>query len=98
MDPEERFYYQLAKSIQAWLSIEAETFFLYSAIMRGANSHLVSATFHHIQSFDGKLGLVNTCLALILDTDSDEWKTWKNLFNRADKLNKKRLNSVTVPC
>ena len=97
MESENHFYYQLAKSIQAWLWVETEVYLLYVAIMEGANQHLVSATFNHIQSFDSKLGLLNSCLALTLDSESSEWKTWKQLFNRAGKLNKKRNKIVHEP-
>lgn len=97
MELEDHFYYQLAKSIQAWLWVEAEIYFLYVDLMKGANQHLVSATFNHIQSFDSKLGLLNSCLALILDSESGEWKRWRQLFNRAEKLNKKRNKIVHEP-
>ncbi|HNP62454.1 MAG TPA: hypothetical protein PKH39_00890, partial [Woeseiaceae bacterium] len=70
MDSEERFYHQLAKSIQAWLWVETETYLLYASIMDGANPHLVSVTFHNIESYDSKLGLINSCLALVFAKDS----------------------------
>jgi hypothetical protein len=97
VDQEEEFYCQLGKSIQAWLWVESEVYGLYVALMQGANKHLVSATFNHIQSFDAKLGLLNSCFALIFDSDSAEWKNWKQLFNRAEKLNKKRNKIVHEP-
>lgn len=97
MDSQGRFYEQLAKSIQTWLHVETETYLLYAAIMHGANSHLVSVTFHNIESFESKLGLINSCLALVFDRESKEWKQWKNLFNRAKKLNKKRNKIVHEP-
>lgn len=97
MDQEDEFYCQLARSIQAWLWVEAEVYGLYVDLMQGANKHLVSATFNHIQSFDAKLGLLNSCLALILDGESADWKSWKQLFNRAEKLNKKRNKIVHEP-
>ena len=97
MEPEDIFYSQLAKSIQAWLWVESEVYFLYVAIMQGANQHLVSVTFNHIQSFDSKLRLLNSCFELVLDGKSDEWKTWKLLYPRAETLNKKRNKIVHEP-
>jgi hypothetical protein len=97
MEIEDRFYSQLGKTIQAWLWIETEAYLLYSAFMRCANSHLVSVTFNRIQSFEAKLRLLDNCLALILGNQSEEWKTWRRLFNRAEKLNRKRNKIVHEP-
>lgn len=97
MNGEGMFYQQLAKSIQAWLWVETETYLLYATIMDGANPHLVSVTFHNIESFDSRLGLINSCLTLIFTKDSAEWKDWKNLSNRAKKLNGKRNKIVHEP-
>ena len=97
MDPEDRFYCQLAKSIQAWLWVEAEVYFLYLDFMQGANQHLISVTFNHIQSFDSKLALLNSCFALALDAKSAEWKSWRQLRSRAENLNKKRNKIVHEP-
>jgi hypothetical protein len=94
---EEYFYRQLGKSIQAWLWVESEVYFLYSAIMDSANQHLVSVTFNHIQSFDSKVALINSCLALVLERESEKWKQWKSLYNRAKKLNLKRNKIVHEP-
>jgi len=66
-------------------------------LMRGANTHLVSATFNNIQSVDAKLGLLNSCFILVFAEDSDERKKWKTLFNKVEKLNKKRNKVVHEP-
>lgn len=97
MLPKDEFCCQLAKSIQAWLWIETETYFLYAAIMDGANSHLVSVTFHNIKSFHSKLELIDSCLALIFAKDSGERKKWKSLQRKAKKLNRKRNEIVHEP-
>lgn len=97
MGSEDEFYRQLAISIQSWLWVETEIYLLYAAIMDGANPHLVSVTFHNTESFDSKLGLINSCLALIFPKDSTEWKSWKSLFNKARKLNGKRNKIVHEP-
>jgi len=77
VDDEDRFHLQLAKTIQAWLWIESQLYSLYAMLMRGANSHLVSATFNNIQSVDAKLGLLNSCFALVFAENSEERKSWK---------------------
>jgi len=94
---EDTFYCQLAKSIQAWLSVETEIYLLYSAMMKGANPHLVSVTFYNIQSFEAKIQLLNSCLTLFFTHECYEWKTWKNLLNQAEKLNGKRNKIVHEP-
>ncbi len=68
---EESFFQQLGKSIQAWLWVESEVYFIYAAIMDNANQHLVSVTFNHIESFESKLTLIDRCLKLILKQDSE---------------------------
>ena len=94
---ENYFYYQLAKSIQAWLRVEQEIYFIYSEIMEGANPHLISVTFHGIESFESKLVLIDSCLALIFNKDSEDWKRWRSLQNKARKLNGKRNKIVHQP-
>ncbi|MDD3276101.1 MAG: hypothetical protein PHP93_03510 [Kiritimatiellales bacterium] len=96
-EQENIFYEQLARTIQTWQWVESELYFIYSTIMKGANSHLISATFHHIQSFVSKLQLVNSCLALMIDDQSEDGRIWKDLFNRSRKLNEKRNKIVHEP-
>ena len=97
MDTEDDFHCQLGRTIQSWLWVESELYALYALLMNGANSHLVSATFNNIQSVDVKVGILNSCLALILPKSESEWLRWKRLFNKADKLNKKRNKIVHEP-
>jgi len=97
MPEKDIFYCQLAKSIQNWLWIETEVYILYSDMMNGANSHLVSVTFHHIESFEEKLQLLHSCLTLFFSRESDEWKKWKSLSKRARNLNSKRNKIVHEP-
>lgn len=97
MDDEDCFYLQLAKTIQAWLGIELELYLNYAMLMHGANTHLVSATFNNIQSVDAKLGLLSACFVLVFSEGSEERKKWKALFNKVDKLNKKRNKVVHEP-
>lgn len=97
MDKENLFYYQLAKTIKAFGYIETQLYLLYASLMNGANNHLVSATFNHIESFESKIQLLNSCLALKLSRESDNWKKWKLIANRAKKINKKRNKIVHEP-
>jgi hypothetical protein len=97
MDDEDLFHCHVGRTIQSWLLVEAEFYGLYALLMRGANSHLVSATFNNIQSVDAKLSLLNSCLALVLPKDGPEWKLWRGIFNKAEKLNKKRNKIVHEP-
>lgn len=97
MDDEDEFHLQLARSIQAWLWIEADLYALYAMLMQGANSHLVSVTFNNIQSVDAKLYLLNSCFALVFGRGSDEIREWKTLFTKIEKLNKKRNKIVHEP-
>jgi len=94
---EESFFQQLGKSIQAWLWVELEVYFIYAAIMDNANQHLVSVTFNHIESFESKLTLIDRCLKLILKQDSEEYKRWKKLRKKAKNLNLKRNKIVHEP-
>ncbi|CAN0457422.1 unnamed protein product, partial [Phaeothamnion confervicola] len=96
-DDEDTFHLQLAKTIQAWLWIEAELYLLYAMLMRGANTHLISATFNSIQSVDAKLFLLNSCFALVFSDGSTGRKSWKSLFGKVERLNKKRNKIVHEP-
>lgn len=97
IDQENNFYCQLAKAIQAWGWIETEIYLLYAAIMKGANTHLVSVTFHHIESFESKIQLLDSCLKLLFDRSSDEYKEAKKLLNKSRNLNEKRNKIVHEP-
>jgi hypothetical protein len=97
VDDKDEFLLQLARSIQAWLWIEADLYVLYAILMQGANPHLVSVTFNNIQSVDAKLHLLNSCFALVFGRGTDEIKEWKALFSKVEKLNKKRNKIVHEP-
>ena len=94
---EDYFYIELGKTIQSWLWIESEMYRLYSAIMGEANHHLVSVTFHHVESFESKCTLIDRCLKLMLDQKSEEYINWKKLRKKAQKLNLKRNKIVHEP-
>lgn len=97
MDIEDPFLLQLAKAIQTWLWIEGELYSIYAMFMQGANNHMVSATFNNIQSVDAKLVLLNSCFTLVFARDSEDFHSWKTLFQKIDKLNKKRNKLVHEP-
>jgi|GEM_PF-2669012 len=97
MVDEDCFHLQLAKTIQAWLWIESELYLLYAMLLKGANTHLVSATFNNIHSVDAKLALLNSCFSLVFADGSEEQKRWKTLFKKVQKLNKKRNKIVHEP-
>lgn len=94
---EDYFYRQLAKAIKAWNWVEGDFYHLYAAMMKGANTHLISVTFHHIESFEAKLQLLDSCLKLLFDRQANEYKEAKSLLNRSRKLNKKRNQIVHEP-
>jgi hypothetical protein len=94
---ENNFYQYLGKTIKQWLWVESGLYSLYAAIMDGANQHSVSVTFHHIESFESKTKLIDNCLALLLARDSEQWKQWRTLYNKAKKLNEKRNTLVHEP-
>jgi hypothetical protein len=97
MDRKDEFYCQLARSTQAWLWIETEAYLLYLGLMEGANPQLISVTFHNIESFESKLVLLDSCLKLVFDKDSDDWKQWRSLLNKSRKFNAKRNKIVHQP-
>lgn len=98
IDEEDEFYCQLAKAIKAWNWVEDEFYQLYATIMQGANHHLISVTFHHIESFESKLQLIEHCLKLLFDRASNEFKEGKKIIKKArEDLNKKRNRLVHEP-
>lgn len=97
MDQEDSFLLQLAKAIQTWLWIESELYFMYAMFMKGANSHLISATFNNVQSIDAKLVLLNSCFNLVFTRGGQELKTWKSHCAKLERLNKKRNKLVHEP-
>jgi len=94
IDLEDDFYCELGKAIQMWLWVEEEMYRLYAEIMDAAKQHSVSVTFNHIQSFESKVTLIDSCLKLLLDTDSQEFKDWKKHQKKARKLNDNRNKIV----
>lgn len=97
MEIEDPFLLQLAKAIQTWLWVEGELYSIYAMFMQGANNHMVSATFNNIQSVDAKLVLLNSCFTLVFARDSEDLRSWKMLFQKIEKLNKKRNKLVHEP-
>lgn len=97
MNEDDRFHIQHSKTIQAWLRIETELYFLYALMMKGANSHLISVTFNNIQSVDAKLVLLTSCFSLFFPEKSEDLKKWKSLHKKVQQLNKKRNKIVHEP-
>ncbi|MEQ1841978.1 MAG: hypothetical protein ABL994_16360 [Verrucomicrobiales bacterium] len=97
MDEELEFHAKLGIAIQKWIWVESELRSLYAAIMAGANLHMISATFHEIQSVEVKLRLIDTCFALLFSKKSEEGRNWKELYDRVKKLNIKRNKIVHQP-
>ena len=97
MDVDDLFLLQLARAIQTWLWVESELFVMYSMFMKGANSHLISATFNSIQSVDAKLALLNSCFVLVFERNSSDLRGWKALQTKIERLNKKRNKLVHEP-
>ena len=97
-DPKEetKFLKQLGATIQIWLGIEHQIYVIYAGLMKGADKGAVSVTFHHIQSFDSRITMVDKCLKIRLDKEKDKelLKKWGNIKNRTDKLNKQRNEIV----
>jgi len=82
------FIYQLGDTLASWQSVEEQTYYCFATIMRGSPDHLVSVTWHHVQSFDSRLELLNRCLHFVFDrADNPAWKT---LFKRLEKASKVR--------
>ncbi len=94
---EDSFMLRLARAIQTWLWVETELLRIYAVFMQGANSHLVSATFNSIISVDAKLALLNSCFTLVFERGGKDLKAWKALFQKLEKLNKKRNKLVHEP-
>lgn len=73
---ENEFLLQLGKTLAKWQWVEQACYDLYYQMMRGANPRLVSVNWHHIQSFDARLGLLDACAFFSLpDQFKAEWKT-----------------------
>ena len=104
-DEEDAFFAQLAQTLQSWLGIETEIYLLYSLLMKGANGHLVSLSFHHIQSFNSRMCLLDSCFDLIFYGEQKNKKgrsktplnQWKALSKKAKKLSITRNRIVHWP-
>ena len=88
---EDAFLLQLGRTLAKWQWVEQASYDLYVHMMKGADKHLISVTWHHIQSFDTRLGLLNSCAHFAVREDFRP--DWKNLRGRLEKASKTR-NSI----
>lgn len=66
----EQFVYHMGRAIAVWQFVETELFYIYAMLMKGANEHLISVTFFHIQSFNSKIQLVKACIKQVVNDES----------------------------
>ena len=85
LEREREFMEELGRAMTAWRCVEQSLYLLYAALMRGANRHLVSVSFHHHLSFEARVLLVGRCMFFVLSKKQKE--QWKRLRKRLKTLN-----------
>jgi len=72
---EDEFLYHLGRTLTNWQWVEAGAYKIYAALMQGAPPKLNSFNWHHIQSFDSRIQLLDGCAFLQMKEESfkDEW-------------------------
>ena len=93
VEEQEDFFAVLGRALAMWQWVEQGAFLLFSTFARGADHKIISATFHHIQSFDSRLKLLNHCANLTLSPDPLAAQ-WRALYKRLVKLSARRNQIV----
>ena len=91
---ENDFHQALGEALAAWQWVEGAAFAIYAAFMRGAKRQLVSVSFHHIQSFDSRIQLLDRCAYFILPKGSVLSAKWVSLKKRLEGFTKQRNQIV----
>lgn len=79
---EQEFMMNLGQAITEWCTVESACYQIYARLMKGANRHLVSVNFFHIQGFESRLLLLDRCLYFVLGPKASALH-WKPLRKRA---------------
>jgi len=81
IERENEFFQALGAALERWQWVEQSAYLLYSAFMQGADRHLISVTFHHIQSFDSRISLLHRCAHFAIK-DETMTKRWDDIRKR----------------
>lgn len=89
---EDAFHQALGDVLSSWQLVEGSAYGLFVSMMAGADQKLVSVAFHHIQSFDLRITLLDRCAYFALPNDSLR-ERWKALHKRliANTENRNRI-------
>lgn len=79
-EQEQEFILNLGKTLIEWQGIESAAYGLFCTFMQGAKKKLVSVAFHHIQSFQTALSLLDRCAYFALPNEDlrIRWKGEKS--------------------
>lgn len=86
-----RLYLAIGMAITTWAKLEATLFFGYLGILESKNVYAVSASFHAIVSFSGKLDMVDKAMHFSLPSQEllDEWIKIRGRFKRLSRTRSK---------
>lgn len=84
---EDDFLYHLGRTLANWQWVEAGAYKVYAALMHGTPPKLISFNWHHIQSFDSRIQLLDGCLFFQMKTTQfkDEWTPLKRKLEAKSK-------------
>lgn len=92
---ENEFLLQLGKTLAKWQWVEQSAYNLYFFMMKGADPQIISVNWHHIQSFDTKISLLDGCAFFaVRDQFQDDWKSVHKLLVKAAKARNQIVHSV----
>lgn len=93
IEGENEFHRNLGDALSSWQRVEGSAYGLFRAMMGKANQTLVSVVFHHIQSFESRVSMLDRCAYFAIQND-DLKKRWKDLRKRLENNSTNRNRIV----
>ena len=95
LEVEDEFLLQLGKTLAKWQWVEQAAYNLYFFMMKGADPQIVSVNWHHMQSFDTKISLLNACAFFAVpDEYKLDWQSIHKWLAKAAKARNQIVHSV----
>ena len=89
-----RFFEVLGRAITVWQLVETALYELYELIIAPGNSRACSASFHAIQTFNGKLVATDAAVTCSLMGSPEALDQWRKLQKQANEIAKRRNQFV----
>jgi hypothetical protein len=88
-EDEDEFMREFGRAFLKWQYVEAKLYLLFTVLIAGREEHIVSAAYHSVSGFSGRLGMIGAGIKVGL-AGTQVGRDWKALKKRIEAVVAKR--------